>query len=106
MRIRQCEIRKSNDTVSKRWYRIWKVTALQACVQKWCGESILTALWFGIEWLIFDLKVKWWQSVISTVSVLCRLFETYIHQIWAFRSVKTAKSHLTLSLMIWIIAEY
>jgi len=99
-------MKKSDYTVSKRWYRIWKVTALQACMQKWCDESILTALWFRIKQFIFDLKVKWQQSVISTVSVLCRLFKTYIHWIWAFRSVRTAKSHLTLSLMTWIIAEY
>jgi len=75
-------------------------------MQKWCGRSILTALWFEIEQLIFDLKIRQQQSVISTVLVLCRLFETYIHWIWAFKSVKTAKSHLTLSLMIWIIAKY
>jgi len=72
-------MRENDDIVSERWYRIWKVTALQACVQKWCDESILTALWFGIEQLIFDLKVKQQQSIISTVSVLCKLFEIYIH---------------------------
>jgi len=75
-------------------------------MQKWCSKSILTALQFEIEQLIFDLKVRQQWSIISTVSVLCRLFETYIHWIWTFRSVKTAKSHLTLSLMTWIIAEY
>ncbi len=51
-------MKESNDTVSKRWYRIWKVTASQACVQKQCGESISAALWFRIKQLIFDLKVK------------------------------------------------
>jgi len=75
-------------------------------VQKQCDESILTALQFEIEQFIFDLKVRQQQSVISTVSVLCRLFETYIHWIWVSRSVRTAKSHLTLSLMTWTIAEY
>ena len=40
-----------------------------------------SALWFEIEQFIFDLKVKQWWSVISTVSVLCRLFETYTHWI-------------------------
>jgi len=99
-------MKESNDIVFKRWYRTWKVTALQACMQKWCGESISAVLWFEIEQFIFDLKVKQWWSVISTVSVLCRLFETYTHWIWAFRSAETAKSHLTLSLMTWTIAEY
>ena len=72
-------MRKSNDTISERWYRIWKVIALQVYVQKWCNESILIALQFEIEQLIFNLKVRQQQSVISTVSVLCKLFETYIH---------------------------
>ncbi len=58
MRARQCEIRENDDTVFKRWYRIWKVTALQACMWKWCDELILAALWFRIEWFIFNLKVK------------------------------------------------
>ncbi len=106
MRARQCEMKESNDTVSERWYRTWKATALQACMQKWCGGSISAALQFRIKWLIFDSKVKQQQSTISTVSVLCRLFETYAHQIWASRSVKTARSHLTSSLMTWTIAEY
>ncbi len=99
-------MRESNDIISKRWYRIWKVTASQVCMQKQCDRSILTALWFRIKQSVFDSKVKQQQSVISTVSVSCRLFETYVHQIWAFRSVKTAKSHLTSSLMTWTIAEY
>ncbi len=51
-------MKKSDDTVSERWYRIWKVIALQACMQKWCDRSILTALWFKIEWSVFNLKVK------------------------------------------------
>ncbi len=72
-------MRKSNDIVSERWYKIWKVTALQACVQKQCDESILTALQFEIEQSVFNLKVRWQQSVIFTVLVLCELFETYIH---------------------------
>ncbi len=93
-------MKESNDTVSERWYRIWKVTALQAYVWKQCGESILTALQFGIKWFIFDLKVRQQQNVISTVSVLCELFEIYTHWIWTSRSAETAKSHLTLSLMI------
>ncbi len=92
-------MRKSNDTVFKRWYRIWKVTASQIYVQKQCDESILTALWFEIKQLIFDSKVKQQQSIISTVLVLCRFFKIYIHWIWASKSVRTAKSHLTLSLM-------
>ncbi len=92
-------MRESDDTVSEKWYRIWKVTALQACMQKQCDESILTALQFRIEQSVFDLKVRQQQSVISTVSVLCRLFKTYIHWIWASRSAETAKSHLTLSLI-------
>ncbi len=79
MRVKQCEMKESNDIVSERWYRIWKVTALQACMWKWCDESILTALWFEIEQSIFSLKVKQQQSVISMISVLCRLFETYVH---------------------------
>jgi len=58
VKTRQCEIKESNDTVSERWYRIWKVTALQVCVWKWCDESILTALQFEIEQFIFDLKVR------------------------------------------------
>jgi len=92
-------MKESNDTVSERWYRTWKVTASQACVWKQCGRSILTALQFRIEQSVFDLKVRQQQSVIFTVSVLCELFETYAHQIWAFRSIRTAKSHLTSSLM-------
>ena len=72
-------MRESDDTVSEKWYRIWKVTALQACMQKQCDESILTTLWFEIEQLIFNLKIKQQQSVISTVLVLCRLFKIYIH---------------------------
>ena len=99
MRARWCEMKESNDTVSERWYRIWKVTALQACMQKQCDESISAALQFEIEWSVFDLKIRQQQSIISTVSVLCRLFETYIHWIQTSRSVRTAKSHLTLSLM-------
>ena len=99
-------MKESNDTVSERWYRTWKVTASQACVWKQCDKLILTTLWFEIEWLIFDSKVRQQWSVISTVSVLCRLFKTYIHWIWASRSAETAKSHLTLSLMTWTIAEY
>jgi len=59
-----------------------------------------SALWFEIEQSVFNLKVRQQWSVISIISVLCRLFETYIHQIWVFRSVKTVKSYLTLSLMI------
>jgi len=59
VRARWCEMKESNDTVSERWYRIWKVTALQVCMQKQCDESILTALWFEIKWSVFDLKVKW-----------------------------------------------
>jgi len=51
-------MRDSNDIVSERWYRIWKVTASQICMQKQCDESILTALQFEIEQLIFDLKVR------------------------------------------------
>ncbi len=79
MKTRQCEMRESNDIISERWYRIWKVTALQVCIQKQCSESILTVLWFEIEQLIFNLKVRQQQSIISTISVLCRLFKTYIH---------------------------
>ena len=79
MKTRQCEMKESNDIIFKRWYRIWKVTALQVCMQKQCDESILTALQFEIEQLIFNLKVRQQWSVISTVSVLCRLFKTYVH---------------------------
>jgi len=87
-------MKESNDIVSERWYRIWKATALQACMQKWCDESILTALWFEIEQLIFNSKVRQQQSVISTVSVLCRLFETYAHQIWAHSTTKQSSLYL------------
>ncbi len=72
-------MRKSNDTISKRWYRTWKVIALQVYMQKWCNESILIALQFEIKQLIFDLKVRQQWSIISTVSVLCKLFEIYAH---------------------------
>ncbi len=72
-------MRKSNDTISERWYRIWKVIALQVYVQKWCNESILIALQFEIEQLIFNLKVRQQWSIISTVLVLCELFEIYVH---------------------------
>ncbi len=37
-------MRKSNDTVSERWYKIWKVIALQACMQKQCDKLISAAL--------------------------------------------------------------
>jgi len=72
-------MKESDDTVSERWYRIWKVTALQAYMWKWCDRLILTALWFEIEQSVFNLKIKQQQNVISTVLVLCRLFKTYIH---------------------------
>ncbi len=74
-------MRESNDTVFKRWYKIWKVTALQACMQKQCNELILTTLWFEIKQSVFNSKVKQQQSIISIVLVLCRLFETYIYWI-------------------------
>jgi len=51
-------MKESNDIVFKRWYRIWKVTALQACVWKWCDELILTTLQFEIKQFIFNLKIK------------------------------------------------
>ncbi len=95
-------MRESNDIVSERWYRTWKATALQACMQKQCGGSILAALWFGIEQLIFDLKVKWWWSAISTVSVLCRLFETYVHQIWAHSTTKQSSLYLLYKINSWL----
>ncbi len=74
-------MRESNDTVFKRWYKIWKVTALQACMQKQCNELILATLWFEIKQSVFNSKVKQQQSIISIVLVLCRLFETYIYWI-------------------------
>jgi len=58
VRTRQCEMKESNDIVFKRWYKIWKVTALQVCVQKWCNESILTALQFEIEQSVFDSEIR------------------------------------------------
>jgi len=63
-------------------------------VWKWCDESILTALWFRIKQLIFDLKVRQWQSAISTVSVLCKLFKIYAHQIWAYSTTKQSSLYL------------
>jgi len=51
-------MKESNNIVFKRWYRIWKVTALQVYIWKWCNELILTALQFRIEQFIFNLKVK------------------------------------------------
>lgn len=58
MKTRQNEMKKNNNIVFKKWYRVKKVTALQAYVWRQYDESILIVLWFEIEWLIFDLNVK------------------------------------------------